>query len=394
MQFQVRALNAHQQIVSLVLEAHDEADARQQLAQRDLSLVSCTAAGQALLARRSPRFSLLLFTQEFHALLVAGLSVIEALDVLIDKEAAGPARAVLTRLAVHVGEGRRLSSALAQQPGVFPPLLVGIVQSAESTSDLPRAVARYIGYETRLDALRSKVVSATIYPAILMVVGGGVAAFLLGYVVPRFATVFQGSRHPLPWATQRLLDWGQYAGAHTAPLLIGALAVVCGVAWWALRHIRSGAWWQLLAVIPGTRPRLELLELSRLYLTLGMLLEGGLPITSALNLAGSVLPPGRRGQIEGVKRHIEQGGSLSAGLTEHRLITPVALRLVKVGERSGQLGTMLTRTAEFYEGDIARWMERYTRTFEPVLMAAIGVVIGLIVILLYMPIFELAGSIQ
>jgi len=81
-------------------------------------------------------------------------------------------------------------------------------------------------------------------------------------------------------------------------------------------------------------------------------------------------------------------------VTEHQLITPVALRLVKVGERSGQLGVMLTRTAEFYEGDIARWMERFTRTFEPVLMAAIGVVIGLIVILLYMPIFELAGSIQ
>ena len=125
-----------------------------------------------------------------------------------------------------------------------------------------------------------------------------------------------------------------------------------------------------------------------------MLLEGGLPITNALDLARSVLPAGRRLQVDGVKRHIEQGGSLSAALTEHQLITPVALRLVKVGERSGQLGIMLTRTAEFYEGDIARWMERFTRTFEPVLMAAIGVVIGLIVILLYMPIFELAGSIQ
>ena len=241
--------------------------------------------------------------------------MIEALDVLIDKEPVGTARSVLTRLAAHVGEGQRLSSALAQQPDVFPPLFVGIVQSAESTSDLPRAVARYIGYETRLDALRSKVVSATIYPAILMVVGGGVAAFLLGYVVPRFATVFQGSRHPLPWATQQLLDWGQFAGAHTVPLLVGALAVVGTIAWWALRHIRSGAWWQLLSVIPGTRPRLELLELSRLYLTLGMLLEGGLPITNALDLARSVLPAGRRLQVDGVKRHIEQGGSLSAALT-------------------------------------------------------------------------------
>lgn len=393
MQFQIRALDAQHHVVDLTLEALDEGDLHSQLSQRGLSPITQRVV-QSAFGRRSARFALVLFAQELHALLVAGVSVIEALEVLIDKEASGTGRSVLMRLAAHVREGLRLSNALAQQPEVFPSLFIGIVQSAESTSDLPGALSRFIAYETRLDGLKHKVISSAIYPSLLMLVGGGVAAFLLGYVVPRFSVVFRSGGRELPWASQLLLDWGQFAGDHAFALVLAMAAVASFVGRWAWRHVRGGTWWQLLAIIPGTRARLEVLELSRLYLTLGMLLEGGMPITSALKLSRSVLPAQRQHAVDVVTRHIEEGTPLSAGLAEAQLMTPVALRLLKVGERSGQLGTMLTRAAAFYEGDIARWIDRFTRTFEPVLMAAIGLVIGLIVVLLYMPIFELAGSLQ
>lgn len=393
MQYQIRAINGQQQIQTLTLEALDEADARAQALARQLTPLS-VAAGGGLRRRREPAFALLLFAHELHALLAAGLSVIEALDTLIEKDTQPARRNVLARLAADLREGHRLSAALRRQPAVFPALFVGIVQAAEGTSDLPRALSRYIDYESRLQAVRHKVVSAAIYPAILLTVGGAVSLFLLGYVVPQFAAVYQGSGRPLPWASQLLMHWGQFAGDH-ALALAGAMALVLGGAfWWARGQMASGGWWRFLGLLPGARPRLEILQLSRLYLTMGMLLEGGIPVQQALGLCAAVVDAPRQAALAAVRLRVESGDALSASLEQHGLSTPVALRLLRVGEQSGQLGAMLSRTAAFYESETARWIERFTKAFEPVLMAAIGVVIGLIVILLYMPVFDLAGSLQ
>lgn len=379
--------------MSLKLDATDDASARAQLAQQGLTPISLAPARRSVRAASS-RFPLLLFAQELHALLSAGLSVIEAIDVLIEKETNDAIRTVLAQLSSSLREGLRLSASLAQQPRVFPALFIGILQAAEGTSDLPRALSRYLDYETRLNTVRQKVVSAAIYPVILVCVGGGVAAFLLGYVVPRFAAVYRSGGRALPWASQLLLEWGAFAGAHALELGLMLGAVVLAITLWVRGHVRNGTWWRVFSVIPGMRPKLEVLEVSRLYLTLGMLLQGGLPIAQALGLARSVLPVARRASLVDAGRRIAEGTPLTEAFTATGLITPVALRLIRVGERSGQLGPMLIRTAEFYENDTGRWIERFTKAFEPVLMAAIGLLIGLIVILLYMPIFDLAGSLQ
>lgn len=391
MQFKVRALDAQQQqFVALTLDAADEAGLQAQLQQRGLTGVHWQLADAGMRAR----FPLLLFAQELHALLVAGLSVIEALDALARKERSAFVRAVLQRLAAGLREGLRLSAVLEREPQLFPSLFVGILQAAEGSSDLPRALARYVDYETRLNSVRQKIVAAAIYPTILLVVGGAVAVFLLGHVVPKFALVYQSGGRALPWASQLLLDWGRFASSHAIPLLAGVGLLVIALFWWGRRQLREGAWWRLLAVVPGTQARLELLELSRLYLTLGILLEGGLPIGQALGLASAVLTRSRRGVMADVSRRIAQGEPLSEAFAAAGLSTSVSEGLLKVGERSGQLGLMLVRTAEFYEGETTRWIERFTKAFEPILMAVIGLVIGLIVLLLYMPIFDLAGSLR
>jgi general secretion pathway protein F len=393
MQFEVRALDTRQQLETLLLDALDEADARAQVLTQRLTPITVVARKNFGLAGQAT-FPLLLFAQELQALLAAGLSVIESLDTLIEKDAQAARKAVLRRLAQHLREGRRLSDAMRQQPRAFTPLFVGVVQAAEGTSDLPRALSRYIDYETRLEGVRHKVVSAAIYPAILLAVGGAVSLFLLGYVVPRFASVYQGSGRPLPWTSQLLMGWGQFAGDYAAWLFSGFLAAAAAVAWWGRRRFADGGWWRALRLLPGARPRLEILELSRLYLTLGMLLEGGIPVQQALKLSGAVVDAGKHAALDGVRINVESGDSFSAALDRHGLATPVALRLLRVGEQTGQLGVMLSRTAAFYEGETSRWIERFTKAFEPVLMAAIGLVIGLIVILLYMPVFDLAGTLQ
>ncbi|HEY8357542.1 MAG TPA: type II secretion system F family protein [Ramlibacter sp.] len=393
MQYVVRALDSAHEIRTLVLEALDEADARAQaLATRHTPLSVAPRGG--VLPRRDARFPLLLFAQELLALLEAGLGVVEALDTLVEKDPQPARRAVLARLAQQLREGQRLSGALRQQPDVFPALFAGVVQAAEGTSDLPRALSRYIDYESRLEAVRHKVVSAAIYPAILLVVGTAVALFLLGYVVPEFAVVYQGNGRELPAASQLLMNWGAFASGHGAELLAGVLGALALAGWWIRRNMAGGGWWRALRLLPAARPRIEVLELSRLYLTLGMLLEGGIPLHQALGLCEAVVADDARPGLRAVRGRIEAGEPLSEALAAHGLTTPVALRLLRVGEQSGQLGAMLTRTANFHDQETARWIERFSKALEPVLMAAIGIVVGGIVILLYMPIFDLAGSLQ
>ena len=401
MQLEARVLNTAQQIQTLILEALDEQEARAQLLGQHFSVLSLKAniglqGGLAGLKSTGVKkaFDLLLFAQELHALVAAGLSVVEALEALTERTESSETRAILNRLLTQLREGQRLSSALAMQSLIFPVLFVGVVQAAEGTSDLPRSLERYISYETRLTGLRHKITSAAIYPAVLLCVGSLVALFLLGYVVPRFASVYQGSGKPLPWASQLLLGWGTFVSSHAWEVVV-FLACAAILSVWAVVHTsRSGGWWRVLAWLPGAAPRLQILELSRLYLTLGMLLEGGIPVTRAMQISQAVLQGTNVQALQHASNAVGQGNRISAAFEQFSLSTPVASRLLRIGEQTGQLGVMFSRTAAFYDSETTRWIERFSKVFEPVLMAIIGLVIGLIVILLYMPIFDLAGSLQ
>jgi general secretion pathway protein F len=394
MQFAVRTLAPDLSIASVVIDALDEADARRQVEARGLYVSAVEPAGGAarLQRQRGGKLSIVLFSQELLALLNAGLGVVEGLEALLEKEANPASRVVLERLLAGLREGKRFSSVLAAQPSLFPPLYVGIVRAAEGTSDLPRALSRYIDYQQRIDTVRAKIVSASIYPVILLCVGGGVSAFLIGYVVPRFAEVYQGAGRNLPWMSQLLLEWGQFASSHGMPILLCALALIALAVTGVRRMLRSGGITRLLARLPGIGERARIYELSRLYLTLGMLSEGGITIVNAIDTVQSMVSPALRQSLANARAAIESGRPLSDAFEANQLTTPISLRMLRVGERTGDMGPMLTQSAAFYDGEISRWIDRFTRTFEPLLMAAIGLVVGAIVVLLYMPIFDLAGD--
>jgi len=393
MQYAVRTLAPDLSIASVLIDALDEADARRQVEARGLFVSGIAPAGGASLARaRGPKLSLVLFSQELLALLSAGLGIVEGLEALLEKEANPGSRAVLERLLAGLRDGKRFSSVLAAQPQLFPPLYVGIVRAAEGTSDLPRALSRYIDYQQRIDIVRAKIVSASIYPVILLCVGGGVSTFLIGYVVPRFAEVYQGAGRNLPWMSQLLLEWGQFASHHGMAILLALAALVSGAVLGVRHLLRSGGITRLLARLPGIGERARIYELSRLYLTLGMLTEGGITIVGAIETVQPMVSNTLRAALSAARADIESGQPLSNAFETHGLTTPISLRMLRVGERTGDMGPMLTQSAAFYDGEISRWIDRFTRTFEPLLMAAIGLVVGAIVVLLYMPIFDLAGD--
>jgi len=396
MRFDLKAVSPEGRVESLDLHGLDQTSAVQQAESRGYTVLAVRAR-----AGFSPpwggaqaRFPLVLFSQDLLVLLKAGLPLVETIETLAERERRSEFRALLERVGAILRQGNTLSSALQQFPQAFPPLYVATVQASEKTSDLAPALGRYVAYQNQLEAIRKRLVNAAIYPALLIGVGGLVSLFLLLYVVPRFSRIYEERSVDLPVFSRLLLAWGQMVEGHGV-LVIGAIAGLAIAALYALRNASvkariENALWRL----PAVGERLKLYQLARFYRTIGMLLRGGMPLLAALQMGGELLHPLLRARMATASRAISEGRPVSGSMEASGLTTTIALRMLAVGEQSGNMGEMMERIAEFHDEEISRWVDWFTRLFEPLLMAAIGLAIGAIVVLMYMPIFELAGSLQ
>ncbi|MBW8307186.1 MAG: type II secretion system F family protein [Thiobacillus sp.] len=394
MRYRVKALRPGAGVTALTVEALDEAEAMARLQREGAQILSIVAERGNWLAARRARFPLLLFTQELIALLDAGLSLTETLETLAEKESRPESRQLIERLLASMREGRPFSAALAAQGDAFPPLYAATVRAAESTGDLSPALTRYVGYQNQIDTVKKKVLSASIYTLLLIGVGTLVIGFLLGYVVPRFATVYADSGRDLPWMSQMLLAWGETVEAHGIWIALGAAAAIAGLVLALAQPATRAALTRLAWRTPAIGEHLRTFELARFYRSIGMLLVGGIPIVSALGMVSGLLSAHLRSGAAAAMEAMRRGETISAAFARGELTTPVAARLLRVGEKSGRMGEMMERIAIFHDEEMARWVDWFIRLFEPLLMVFIGLTIGLIVVLLYMPIFELAGSIQ
>lgn len=340
------------------------------------------------------KFNLMLFSQELLALLDSGLSLVESVEGLAEKEHNEESRMVLRQVMTGLYEGLPLSGAMERSPTVFPPLYVAMIRASERTGDMVHALGRYVNYQSQIDAVRKKIVTASIYPVLLIVVGGLVMLFLLGYVVPRFSTIYESSGADLPWMSRMLLSWGQLMQQNSSEvMLVFALAVVGGV-YVATRSAVRRAVADWLWGLPVFGETLRIYQLARFYRTLGMLLRGGIPLVSGIRMVSPLLQPLLRQHLMLVEQDVREGKPLSLSMEQHALTTPIALRMLRVGERTGRMGEMMECIGMFYDDEIARAVDWFTRLLEPLLMVVIGLVIGVVVTLMYMPIFELAGSVQ
>ena len=396
MQYQIKGFRDPDGLVSLSFEAATEADAVSQAESQGYQILTVRSQRSwgSLTSRRGGKFPLVLFSQELLALLSAGLTLVEAMEALAEKEQQTNNKHVLDELIRHLYQGRTLSQTLQQFPKYFPPLYIATVRASERTGDLNDALSRYVVYQLQLDFVRKKLVSASIYPMLLMLVGGLVTLFLMTYVVPKFSHIFEDMGGDLPLMSRLLLQWGHLL-EDSGPMVMGGVLAFIGLVIYLSTQTFFKRWvgdklWQL----PGIGERMRLYQLARFYRTLGMLLRGGTPVVNALEMASGLLHPTIRKYLEPATRAIREGRSISDAMEEYRLTTPVSLRLLRVGERTGNMGEMMDRVASFYDDEIARWVDWFTKLFEPLLMVFIGLIIGAIVVLMYMPVFELAGSIQ
>lgn len=396
--YKVQGLDSSGRFVSFDVDAPTPADAQQQGAERGLQVLGVSASNRAwasvLQRRNTAKFPLLLFNQELLALLEAGLSIVEALETLLEKETRAENSHVLQAVVSSLHEGHTLSAALESQGAAFPALYVAAIRSSERSGNLDESLRRYIAYQTQVDLMRKKIVAASIYPALLMLVGGLVVLFLLTYVIPKFSHIYADSGRELPFASMVLMKWGELMETHGG-LVAGVFFATLVLAVYALSRADVRGWLrELLWRLPVVGERMRIYQLSRFYRTLGMLIGAGIPLMPALERVAGLLDVRLQGRLAEARNHVREGQSLSQAMERSGLSTAVASRLLRVGERSGQMGGMMDRIADFHEEELNRWIDWASRLFEPLLMTFIGVVIGAIVVLMYVPIFELAGSIQ
>ena len=393
MDFIVKAVR-DREMVALNISAIHADDALLQAQARGYSPISAIASTSVYKSNKTKGFSLSLFTQELNALLEAGINLVEAIETLAVKDEKHQKNATLEALVLSLQQGLTFSDALEQQPQVFPLLYIATVRASEKTGDLSQALSRYLAYEDKLNTLKKKIISASIYPILLMLVGSAVILFLLGFVVPKFSGIYEGTGGDLPFLSKLLLSWGGFIEQHSKAMLVCVAVIVGGVftvfSQASFRKKVARLLWQ----IPTIGKRVHVYQLARFYRTLGMLLNGGTPIIIAMQSVEGLLDNALQANMKQATFAINQGQPISLALEQAGLTTPVAKRMLAVGERSGNIGHMMERVANFFDDDLARWMDWFTKLFEPLLMLFIGLVIGVVVLLLYMPIFELAGSIQ
>lgn len=394
MRFEVRIYSPSQGVNALQWDAACEADIRARAIREGLEIIELREGNETrALAFGRGDFPTRQFAQEIVALTEAGFGLVEALETLQAKEQNASYREVVQGVLAQLRAGASLSYALAAFPNQFPPLFVESVRASEQTGDISKTLRRYTDYETQLDALKNYVIAASVYPLLLIAVGFLVVIFMLGYVVPRLAGAYENVRGQTPALSRLLFSWGEVVNAHG--WLVGSCALVMCLAMlhFVFRGEAKAKIFHWAKRIPVLGEQIRTYHLARLYRTIGMLLNGGTPLVRALEMAAGILPHDLRESLTSARSRIAQGEAFSSAFDAAGLTTIVASRMFRVGERSGDLGGVMERIAAFHDDRLEQWIKRFVKVFEPALMALIGVIIGGIVLLMYMPIFELAGSV-
>ena len=396
MQFKVKAARSGLGVLNLEIDASSIEEAKKQVLQSGYSVLAIQPIGSFIKLPKlfTSRFSLSLFSQELLALMDAGLPQVEALETILEKERRRTNIKLVRGIIDQLYEGKSLSKALESFPNEFNSLYVAMVKASEKTGNITDSLSRYIAYQAQIDVIRKKVVSSSVYPIVLIVAGLLVTMFLMLYVVPKFSQIYKDMGHNLPFFSQMFMNIGEFLGDNKVVVLmfLGAL-FFSGFYAAGNKRVRQKVLDQFKK-IPNIGNRIHIYQLARFYRAFGMLLKGGVPVVPALEMVSGLLQEDLRIKLTKAKDGINEGKPVSASLDINGLTTPIATRLLRVGERTGKLDEMADRIANLYDDDMARWIDWFTKLFEPLLMCFIGLLIGLIVVSMYFPIFELAGSIQ
>ncbi len=377
-------------------EAASEHDAVAQLLARGLSPLalrptSAAAGGNAASARAGwrrrtggQRVERVLLVRELASLLAAGVTLEESLRTLIESREGQPLAHALTALLTRVLAGERLSAAVLPRPGPpslgLPSYVVALVAAGESTGDLAGALGRAADQLEFDEQIRAETMEALLYPAILVAAGAGAVLFVFSFVVPRFSTLLSGRSVELPWLSSVVLGIGQAVNHHGAAIfgVLAAVVVLALVGWRAAGPARMRG---VLARLPLLGGWIRLQETTRWTGMLALMLQSRVPILTALDLtANAVTLTDIAERLRRTLRDIGRGQALSLSFTEHALLPANELSMVRVGERTGQLGAMMAHVASYALERNRRLRKRLVALIEPIAIITLGAIIALIIV--------------
>lgn len=335
------------------------------------------------------------FNQELLVLIRSGLPIMQVIETLIEQMEAGGLREVLREVREEIKAGSVLSEAFAKYPQIFPRLYVASIKAGEKTGDLPLTIGRFIDYQKRVEVIRDRMRSASFYPIILTSLASCVLFFMLFYVVPTFTQIFIDANIELPLLTRILIGLTD-ALISFLPIIIGTL-IVGSLLFRRFLISASGRLFvdRFLLRMPFFGGLLQDYAISSFTRTLGTTLASGTPLVPAMAMSRGTLNNRclEQEMISAVQR-VEEGTGLSDSLKRTDFFPPIALRMIAVGETTGALTEMLGDVADFYESEVEKRLIKLTTMIEPILMMVMGLVIGLIVLAMYIPIFQMGQTIR
>lgn len=401
--FDVVVMDPRGRVSMQQVEAASVEQAHQRVIRKGLVVLQCDAAKvgggsairnlQKLFFSKSTTIDTVAFSQDLATLMEAGVTVKEAIQALARRESSHSSRRVLDHLNTAISQGLSFSAAL-ERTQAFPELLVATVAASEQTGDLATGLSRYARHQQSLRTVRDRVIGACVYPLLLLTVGSLVVAMLLGVVVPRFATLIDSTGRELPLLSKVLMAWGRFVDAHPmVPMLlflaIGA-AIATLVTKWRQAEVRK----KWLEKIPGVSKVVREFQHLQMYRTTAILTSRGIAIHKALPYSLELLSPTDQVRLKTALEQMREGVAISSALSNSGLSDVVATSMLSVAERTGALSEMLDRIADFYERTLQRNIDIVSRLIEPILMIVFGIIVGGIVVLMYLPIFDLASSIS
>jgi type IV pilus assembly protein PilC len=350
--------------------------------------------GFSIFGGRVSRNSLAVFTRQFSTMLNAGLPLLTCLEILAKQTDSQALRRVLGEVRGDVEGGLSLADALRRQPKVFDNLYVNMVESGETGGALDVILMRLANYLEKTAALMRKIRGAMIYPAIISLVAVGAIAVMLLFVIPIFATMFEGVGAELPPMTQMIINLSNFMKVWALPLLIIFIALFTIIRRWHKTESGARSLDPIILKAPVFGDLIRKQSIARFARTLSTLLSSGVPIIDALEItarsAGNWVV---EDAILKARTSIKGGENIADPLTKTTVFPPMVTQMIAIGEASGGLDEMLAKVADFYDAEVDQAVENLTNALEPIIMVFLGGIVGFLVIAMYLPIFQLAGTI-
>lgn len=331
-----------------------------------------------------------LFCKQFSTMLTAGMSLTNCLEVLIDQTENKTLKTAIADMHTVVQKGSALSEAMHKHEGIFPSILIRMVEAGELTGTLDEVLERMAEHFEKENKINSKIKGALIYPAILSLVATGVVIFLLVFIMPTFISMFTASGVPLPLPTRILLSFSHLLTNFWYLFVTAAVALVLASNRFLKTEKGKESFDQFVLKIPVVKVSIVKIITSRFTRTLSTLLASGIPIIPALDAAANVTNNKVVSQgIAKVMEDIGRGVSLASLLKGLELFPPMMISMVSIGEESGSIDSMLAKTADYYDQELEAAIQQMVAMLEPLMIVVMALIIGFIVLAMMLPMFDM-----